>query len=211
MHRAVVGALAWLSLAHFFVVEELVRRGWTLPYSRQDNFLSDLGAVTCGTYKGRQVCSPDHAWINLSFGIVGAGIVLGAVVFHSVLPELVSRPVLALYAAGGVGSALVGVFPEDTIGWLHVLAAGTFFVGANLGHVLLGARLRGRHSRTYGTALMLVGAVGLAGTMLVATDIFFGLGRGSVQRVIVYGADLGFIATALVLLVSWRSVTRTSA
>jgi len=208
MNRAMVGGLAWASIAHYFVVEEVVRRGWSLPYSRRTNVISDLGAVTCGTYEGREICSPDHVWINVSFALVGVAAGVGAVLVRTVAPDLITRPALALYAAGGVGSVLVGLFPEDTIGPLHGLGAGMFFVGANLGHVLLGWRLR-RHTRPgarpYGTALAVVGAVGLVGSALVATGADLGLGIGLVERVVVYGADLGFIATGLALLVPRRS------
>lgn len=201
MRARTAGALAWVSITQYFVTEELVRRGWSLPYSRRTNFISDLGAVSCGTHGGREVCSPDHLWMNVSFGLVGVAIPLGAALVRSVAPEVMSRPMVALYSAGGVGSLLVGLFPEDTVGALHVLGAGAFFVGANLGHVLLGRRLRRRH-RPYGTALAVVGAVGLVGTVLVAQGEFLGLGAGLVERVVVYGADLGFIATGVLLLAS---------
>lgn len=211
MRRARAGPLTWLTPAHFFVVEELVLRGWIPlagPYSRRTDFLSDLGAVRCGPYRGRQICSPDHVWMNLSFGLVGAAIGLGAVLLRRSTPELVTRPVVVLYLVGGAGSAMVGLFPEDTGGQLHVVGAGAFFVGAHLGHVLLGSRLLGSrlggHARAYGTALALVGAVGLAATVLVATGVSLGLGRGLVQRVAVYGANLGFVATATLLLVTTR-------
>ena len=84
MNKAVGGALAWVSISHYFVVEELVRRGWTLPYDRRTNFISDLGALTCGTYKGREICSPDHVWMNLSFGAVGVAMPVGAVLLRRV-------------------------------------------------------------------------------------------------------------------------------
>lgn len=203
MKRA-IGALSWVSIAQYFVVEEIVRRGWTLPYSRRTNFISDLGAVSCGDYKGREVCSPDHVWMNVSFGAVGAAVGLGAVLLRVAAPDVITRPVLALYAAGGVGSVLVGLFPEDTVGALHVLGAGMFFVGSGLGHVLLGSRLRRRRSQPYGIALAAVGAVGLVGTALIVAEESLGLGIGFVERVVVYGADAGFIATGLVLL-AWKA------
>lgn len=199
MRRAVGGAVAWISIAQYFVVEELVRRSWTLPYSRRANYISDLGALTCGRYKGRQICSPDHASMNLSFGLVGAAIGVGALLVRRRQPAVLSIPTTALYVAAGAGSVVVGLFPEDTIGALHVLGTGVFFVGANLGHVLLGTRLRRRGSR-YGTVLAVVGAVGLVGTVLTATGVSLGAGIGLVERVVVYGADGGFIVTGLLLL-----------
>jgi len=200
MNRTVVGGLAWLSLAQYFVVEELVRRGWTLPYSRRANAISDLGAVTCGTYEGRAICSPGHVWMNVSFASVGVAVVVGAVLWRTTGRALITPPVLALYAAAGAGSVLVGLFPEDTGGWVHAIGAGLFFVGASIGHLLLGSRLRSRGVRAYGFALAAVGGIGLAATLLVVIDVDLGLGAGLVERVVVYGADLGFIATGLMVI-----------
>ena len=200
MNRAVAGGLAWASIAQFFVVEELTRRGSTLPYGRTTHYISDLGAVTCGTYEGREICSPDHVWINGSFVLVGAAIAAGAVLVRAAAPDGVTPAVLASYAAAGAGSVLTGLFPLDTAYAPHVLGAGLFFVGASLGHVLLGLRLRRRGLRSYGGGLALVGALGLIGTGLVVAGVDLGLGIGFVERVVVYGADLGFIATGLLLI-----------
>lgn len=200
VNRAVVGGAAWVSIAQFFVVEELVRRSWTLPYSRSADYISDLGAVTCGTYKGRQVCSPDHAAMNASFVVLGVAVVVGAALLGTAARELLTAPGLGLYAAAGVGCALVGLFPEDAGGSIHPIGAALFFVGASLGHVLLGWRLRELGIRWYGGALALVGMAGLIGTVLVAVGADLGVGRGFVQRVVVYGADLGFIATGVLMI-----------
>jgi len=198
-------AIAWVSIAQYFVVEELVRRSYALPYSRRTDFISDLGAVTCGPHNGREVCSPDHIWMNVSFGLVGVAIPLGALLLRAAAPELITAPILALYGAAGVGSVLVALFPEDTIGPLHVLGAAAFFVGSNLGHVLLGSRLR-RHLPSYGRVLACVGGLGLVGTGLLVAEEYLGLGAGFVERVVVYAADAGFIATGLALLASGRSL-----
>jgi len=200
MNRETAGGLAWASIAQFFVVEELTRRGWTPPYSRTTSFISDLGAVTCGTYDGREICSPHHVWINGSFVLVGVAIATGAVLVRSASPELVTPLVLVSYAAAGAGPVLTGLFPLDTAYGPHALGAGLFFVGASLGHVLLGQRLRQRGSRWYGTALAVVGGLGLIGSGLVAADAGVGLGLGLVERVVVYGANLGFIVTGLRLI-----------
>ena len=130
-----IGALAWVSISQYFVVEEIVRRGWTLPYSRRTNYVSDLGARFCGPFYGREICSPGHNWMNLTFGLVGAAIILGAVLLRPAVPTLLRRPLPALYLAGGAGSVLVGLFPLDTVRPLHAIGAGMFLVSTHLAHV----------------------------------------------------------------------------
>jgi len=200
MNRALNGALAWLSVAHFFVVEELVRRSWPVPYSRRANYLSDLGATTCGPYFGRQICSPDHVWINVSFGLVGGAIILGAVLLRPVASDLLMPPLLTLYLVGGLGSVLVGLFPLDTVRPLHALGGGLFFGGTNLAHVLLGARLVRRGARPYGAGLILGGLAGLLAAVLVADGSTLGGGVGFVQRLAVYATVIGVVASGLLLL-----------
>ncbi len=202
----------WLSIAHYFVVEELVQRAWTLPYSRRTNVISDLGALTCGPYGDRVICSPAHGWINGSFALVGAAAGVGAVILRSAAPKLITRAVLASYAAAGAGSVLVATFPEDTISSLHVVGATGYFVGANLGHLLLGSRLRRTgQSRRGGAALAVLGGIGLVATGFVAAGADLGLGIGLMERIVVYGADLGFLATGAAVAVSTRSrpITKT--
>ena len=192
--------VAWITIAHYFVVEQVVAAQWALPYSWRENFISDLGATSCGPYGDRAVCSPAHLWMNVSFALVGLAVVAGAVLLRRAAPALLSPVALGLYVAAGVGSALVAAFPENTVSVVHVLGASAFFVGASLGHVLLGLQLRER-APSYGLVLAFVGAVGLLATGLVATGEDLGLGAGLVERVVVDGADLGFIATGVVLLV----------
>lgn len=200
MSRTVGGALVWFSVIHFFLVEELVRRTWTVPYSWQTNYVSDLGATTCGPYFDREICSPGHAWMNLSFGLVGIAIILGAMLLAPTARDLFGRPLLPLYVVGGVGAVLVGLFPLDTIRPMHALSAGLLFASTNLAHVLLGWRLFRRHHRRYGVGLALVGVAGLLGTAFLAEGSTLGVGVGFVQRLAVYGSVLGVVASALVLL-----------
>lgn len=197
--RATGGALAWSSVAQLFVVEELTRRSWTLPYSRRSNYVSDLGATTCGPHFGRELCSPNHEWINLSFGVVGGAIVLGAVLLRPGAPDLLRQPLPVLYVASGAGAALIGAFPLDTNRPMHALGASLFLGGTNLAHVLLGARLHRHHARPYGLALIVLGGGGLVGAGLVAAGSSLGVGIGFVQRLTVYGSVAGFVASGLLV------------
>ncbi|MBC7806870.1 MAG: hypothetical protein H7145_12045, partial [Akkermansiaceae bacterium] len=40
--RRTIGAALWVLCLQYFVVEQIVRNGWTTPYSWADNYISDL-------------------------------------------------------------------------------------------------------------------------------------------------------------------------
>ncbi|MFT4306149.1 MAG: hypothetical protein QM604_04570 [Microbacterium sp.] len=47
--------------------------------------ISDLGAVGCGVFEGRQVCSPWHVAANVSWAVTGSTIAVGAVLLWRLL------------------------------------------------------------------------------------------------------------------------------
>ena len=52
------------------------------PYSRRTGCISDLGAVGCGIFDGRDVCSPLHLLMNASFVVQGLGMLVGALLLE---------------------------------------------------------------------------------------------------------------------------------
>ena len=85
--RFYVGALAKLSVLQYFVAEAAVIGAWAgaEPYSRRTGYISDLGAVACGDFSGRDVCSPAHLLMNASFVVQGLGMIVGALLLGSAL------------------------------------------------------------------------------------------------------------------------------
>src|SRR6478609_10990099 len=103
--RFYVGALAKLSVLQYFVAESAVIGAWAAPepYSRRSGYISDLGASACGDFSGRDVCSPAHLLMNLSFVVQGLGMVVGALLLGSALLCVAARqgvPVTHGVAAG---------------------------------------------------------------------------------------------------------------
>jgi hypothetical membrane protein len=92
--RFYVGALAKLSVLQYFVAEVAVIGAWAAaePYSRRTGYISDLGAVACGDFDGRDVCSPAHLLMNASFVVQGFGMIIGALLLGSVLLCCAARP-----------------------------------------------------------------------------------------------------------------------
>ena len=157
--RVYAGALALLSVLQYFVAEAAVIGAWAgqQPYSRRTGYISDLGAVSCGFFDGRDVCSPAHVLMNASFVVQGIGMMVGALLLGTALLCTAARPgarftlapasratwaaaiaARALTAAAGAGTVLVGLVPEDAGSVWHAVGAILYFAAGGLALVLLG-------------------------------------------------------------------------
>lgn len=156
--RFYAGALALLSVLQYFVAEAAVIGAWAgqQPYSRRAGYISDLGAVGCGVFDGRDVCSPAHVLMNASFVVQGIGMMVGALLLGTALLCTAARPgarfmlapasrgtwaaavaARALTAAAGAGTVLVGLVPEDAGSVWHAVGAVLYFAAGGLALVLL--------------------------------------------------------------------------
>jgi hypothetical membrane protein len=72
MKRTSLGSLCWILCLQYFAAEAVAVAGWRGLYSFHDNYISDLGAVTCAD----RLCSPLHALMNVSF--VSQGVLISA-------------------------------------------------------------------------------------------------------------------------------------
>ena len=157
--RFYAGALAMLSVLQYFVAEAAVIGAWAgqAPYSRRTGYISDLGAVGCGDFDGRDVCSPAHVLMNASFVVQGVGMMVGALLLSAALLCTAARPgarftlvpatripwaaaisARALTAAAGAGTVLVGLVPEDAGSGWHGVGAIVYFAAGGLALLLLG-------------------------------------------------------------------------
>ena len=87
-------------------------------------------------------------------------------------------------ALAGLGSILVGIFPENGIGWLHFLGAALAFLIGNLGMVILGFSLE--LPRTLKYYSILSGAISLMALVLFVSDTYLGIGIGGMERIVAY-------------------------
>jgi hypothetical membrane protein len=146
--RFYVGALAKLSVLQYFVAESAVIGAWAgaEPYSRRSGYISDLGASACGDFSGRDVCSPAHLLMNVSFMVQGLGMIVGALLLGSALLCCAARrgipfvpgrmagaglaPVPGLSGSAGRPRGRAGVVAAGTARLLTgVAGAGTVIVG----------------------------------------------------------------------------------
>ncbi len=205
IRRAIwLGSIIWILAIQFFIAQIVVQSAWVTPFSLTQNFISDLGNTICGPYGNNYVCSPWHAWMNLSFGALGVIILLGVALIRSGFPVgRVRTAGLVLLSMAGAGIILVGLFPENGNLTMHKVGAAGHFVIGNLSMVVLGISLmlagRLQILAAYSIAS---GLIGLLATALFISEKFLGLGIGGMERVAAYPLPLWLIVTGIVFLLS---------
>jgi hypothetical membrane protein len=199
--RRSAGAFVWLSSLQYFVVQAIVAAAWELPYSWRLNAISDLGAVGCGPFDGRSVCSPLNGVMNASFILLGLAMAAGSLLLHRELRR--SRTGFSLMALAGIGAMLVGVFPEDTIYWAHIAAADVVFLLGNVALIVFGLTLS--VPRWFSWYSIASGTAALVALVLFLTHHRFFLELGGMERLVAYPQTIWLIVFAVLVL--WKART----
>ncbi len=190
------GPILWLLSIHFFIAQFIAESAWkTPPYNWQLNAISDLGAISCGEFDGRFVCSPLHDLMNTSLIILGLCMVIGSVLIYQQLRR--SRVGFIMMTLAGFGAILVGIFPEDTIYWAHIVGQDLAFVFGNIALIIFGFtwRLKPWH-KWYS---IISGSVALVALFLFLSHNRFFLGLGGMERIVCYPLILWLIVTGMYL------------
>jgi hypothetical membrane protein len=124
--------------------------------------------------------------MNAGILVSGITVTAGAWLSGPSWPEgLAVRAGLALLFIGGIGSAMVGLWPLDSSLGLHVAGAALTLGAGNVGMILMGAGLT--------RARPVLGTIGFAGGLLAVTafglfacHVDFGAGPGMMERVAAY-------------------------
>lgn len=214
--RQYIGAWSVLSVPQYFVAETAVIQAWagSQPYDRRTGYISDLGAVHCGIYDGRDVCSPLHWLMNASFVVQGLGMFLGALLLSSGLlcvaaragariqpgrrkPWLAAVWVRILTGAAGAGTMIVGLVPEDAGSFLHFTGAVMYFLGGAGALILLGALwLR---QTPLGWFVLVCGLVSFAALVTGGLTWMDVPEPGTLERLMGYPVTVGVAAAGLVI------------
>lgn len=107
-------------------------------------------------------------------------------------------------AAAGVGTILVGLFPENSVSALHIAGAALPFVLGNLGMLVLGAKLEGM-PKTLRIYTLISGLVGLVALGLFMAQAYFGLGIGGMERLVAYPQTIWMIVFGIHVLLDRKS------
>ncbi len=162
--RKWAGFLIFLGAAQFtagLVIAEALHPG----YSVSNNFVSDLGV------------GPAAAVFNGSVFLLGLLVVVAAFLGR----RMFERVFLVLLVITGIGAMGVGVFTEDA-GVLHTIVSLVAFLFAGLS-AIWSFRLQ-KPPMSYLSAVL--GILGLAALVLFGSGTYAGLGRGGMERMIVY-------------------------
>jgi hypothetical membrane protein len=191
-----LGAWAWIITLQFFLVQAIVQAAWTTPFSLADSMISDLARETCGPLHRSEsitsACSPLHALMNLSIALNGFLIVIGYRSLRARWPatHLVGLG-LAMVALTAPGHLMVGLFPSDTALRRHMLGAGSILVLANPAMLVTG--FGAWHARRRQAAIsLLLGAIGLLGTIGFLWSIDPLIGHGGYERLAFYPLTIWF-------------------
>lgn len=165
---------------------------WQIHYSLLRNTISDLGNTVCSVYDKRFVCSPVHGIMNASFIILGITMVIGSVLIYGQFRKHATNRVgFSFMSLAGLGTILVGLFPENSIRLLHLTGALLPFLLGNIGIILLGLSLDiPRNLRYYS---IISGAIALAALALFVTHNYLGLGIGGMERIAAYPQTMWLI------------------
>lgn len=192
-----LGPAVWILSVQYFAAQIVAASAWPRSYNWAGNFISDLGNTACGQFGDHFVCSPDHALMNASFITLGATMALGSLLIYQEFKE--SRASLigfSLMALAGLGSVLVGAFPENTATGLHVLGA---FLALGVGNVSLIFLSRSLENVRPGFRVftLWVGIISLTSFLLFIGGAHLGIGRGTLERIASYPQTLWLILFGL--------------
>jgi len=191
-----VGPVFWIASIQFFLTQIVVALFWPTRYSLSQHTISDLGNTVCGVYVDRYVCSPLYSWMNASFIVLGITMVVGsALIYHEFRKSVASLVGFSFMGLAGIGTILVGLFPENTIGFLHAFGAFLpFFIG-NLALLILGVFLHLTPLFRFYTIFS--GIISLAAFLLLITHNYLGIGIGGMERLTAHPQTIWLIIFGL--------------
>ena len=191
-HHPFIGPLFWIVSVQYYIIQVIVAGAWSIDYSLRNNTISDLGNTVCGIYAGRYVCSPLHDLMNASFISLGITMIIGSVlVYQGFKKSEITKIGFSFMAIAGIGTIVVGLFPENTDASLHALGAALPFLVGNLGLLILGYVLDIPKSLRYYTILS--GYISLLALLFFTTQNYLGLGQGGMERIVAYPQTMWLI------------------
>lgn len=179
-HARIAGSIIFAGVAQFLILLSVAESVYP-NYSVHYNYISDLGVgVTAPIF-------------NTSVFLLGALVALSSVFIYA---EFKKKPITLTVLLSGVGAAGVGLFPETT-GAIHGYLALVAFLFSGLSAIISVSVIRQTPLRVYSVVL---GLVTIASLFLYASGHYYALGRGGMERLIVYPSliwALGFSGSLL--------------
>lgn len=202
------GALCFtLGGLQYLLAEKITSLAWQAPeYSYLQNYISDLGIVSCGlTADGRDICSPLHLLINSGFAMEGILFFIACWLLRRVFHEKGRTLFICFGLIHGLGGVLIALFHSGggTGGvTLHQAGAVMAIGGGNL--CLLTAGWMKRHStgwKEFSLLSLILGGAGLISMLTLSLDV---LPVGLIERISVYTITGWQCVTGILLLIKRR-------
>lgn len=206
MNKKLLGSILWIICIQYFVVQFIAAAAYVGQFSWTQNTISDLGNTACAVYGGRYVCSPQYALMNASFILLGITQLLGALLLYSVNKSVQNLLGYGCLVMAGVGTIIVGLYPENVIGPMHALGAALPFVLGNIAMIVLANKSKFPTWLKYYS--ILGGSIGLVALVLFMTKNFLGIGLGGMERVVAYPQTFWMIVVGMYYLIR-QKYTRT--
>lgn len=194
-----IGYWAGLSVVQLFVFEFVVAATWRGLYSYRTNFISELGVPFCGP-TGNWPCSKLYVLADVSIALVGVALVVAAVAW--MVTGVLDVRGGVLLAVAGLGAVVAGSINQGLNYSVHSFGATLMFVVGSLGLIVAGGH-RSLHGSVRITVTTL-GWIGLAASLCFIGGHNFGLGIGTIERVVVYA----ILVATVVLAVAHRRTAR---
>ncbi len=201
-----LGPAIFMAATVYFLIQLIVAWVFTPSYSLVSNSISDLGETSCGRYGSPALCSP-RWWLMdyVGFLLVGLVMVVGSALLYHEFTERVTRERRAamfgfgLMALAGLGSILVGFFPENENGTMHIIGAFLAIAIGNIAILVLAAILTLPESMR--RSMLLFSSLALVALLCFASHRSFGIGRGTMERIAAYPVTIWLITFGLYI---WR-------
>jgi hypothetical membrane protein len=195
MKYIIAGSLLWILSVQYFIVQILVAGAYDGQFSLAHNTISDLGNTACAMYGDRFVCSPWHILMNGSFILLGLTQLLGAAMFYFSNKSRRNLIGFGFLMLAGIGTIIVGLYPENAPGPMHAFGAALPFVLGNIAMLVLSARAGFPTWMRYYS--LLSGSIGLTALILFMTKNYLGIGLGGMERVVAYPQTIWMIIVGI--------------
>jgi hypothetical membrane protein len=196
------GPAVFMAAALYFVVQLIVAWVFIPSYSLVSNTISDLGETSCGGYGSPGMCSP-RWWLMDYAGFLLLGLIMvtgSALLYHEFTERLPRERRTAMFGFGlmalaGLGSILVGFFPENDNPTMHIIGAFLAIAIGNVAILVLGGGLTLPESMR--RSMLIFSSVALAALLCFASHKSFGIGRGMMERIAAYPVTIWLIVFGL--------------
>jgi hypothetical membrane protein len=197
-----LGPAIFTASALYFVIQIIVAWVFVPSYSLVSNSISDLGETNCGGYGSPGMCSP-RWWLMdyAGFVLLGLIMVIGSCLLYHEFTERARRERRAamfgfgFMALAGLGSILVGFFPENENRTMHIIGAFLAIAIGNVAILVLGGVLTLPESMR--RSMLIFSSLALAALLCFASHKSFGIGQGMMERVAAYPVTIWVITFGL--------------